>query len=144
MAFRFSLQTLLRVREIAEEREERLLTQILAQISATRQELHTLEGQVQMLLERSERELASSIKAAQLNITYGHMRALEGMQKDVTGQLAKLESLRDQQMKIYAAARKNREVLSDLRESQLASFQYRQGRQEQALMDDNFSSRRRR
>ncbi len=144
MAFRFSLQTLLRVREIAEEREERLLTQILGQISSTRQELHTLEVQVQLLLERSERELASSIKAAQLRVTYGHMRALEGMQKDVTGQLTKLESLREQQMKIYAAARKNRELLSDLRESQLASFHYQQGRQEQALMDDNFSSRMRR
>ena len=144
MGFRFSLQTVLRVREIAEQREERLLTQILAQISATRHELQALESKVQLLLEQSKQELASSIKAAQLNVTYGHMRALQAMQKDVVEQLAKLEFLRDQQMKIYAAARRNREVLSELREGQLARFQYQQARQEQALMDDNFSARMRR
>ena len=141
MGFRFSLATVLRVREIAEEREERLLTQILGQIAKTQQELQELQAQVELLLRRSERELASSISAAQLHITYGQMRALELMQKDLAEQLVKLEGLRDQQMKVYAAARRNREVLSELREAQLEKFQYELSRQEQALMDDNFSAR---
>jgi flagellar FliJ protein len=141
MAFRFSLATVLRVREIAEEREERLLTQILGQIAKTRQELNDLKAQVDMLLRRSETELTTSISAAQLHITYGQMRALELMQKDVAEQLAKLETLRDQQMKIYAAARQNREVLSALREDQIERYRYLLSRQEQALMDDNFSAR---
>ena len=141
MAFRFSLATVLRVREIAEEREERLLTQILGQIAKTRQELHDLKAQVDMLLRRSEGELARSISAAQMHITYGQMRALELMQKDVAEQLGKLEALRDQQMKNYAAARRNREVLSELREGQEERFHYEQSRQEQALMDDNFAAR---
>ena len=141
MTFRFSLATVLRVREIAEEKEERLLTQILSQIAKTQQELHELKAQVDMLLRRSEDELASSISAAQLHITYGHMRALELMQKDVAEQLVKLESLRDQQMKVYAAARRSREVLSELREAQMERFRYDLLRQEQALMDDNFAAR---
>jgi flagellar FliJ protein len=141
MAFRFSLATVLRVREIAEEKEERLLTQILGQIAKTRQELNDLKAQVDMLVRRSAAELATTISAAQLQITYGQMRALELMQKDVSEQLSKLEMLRDQQMKIYAAARRNREVISQLREDQLDRFRYLLSRQEQALMDDNFAAR---
>lgn len=141
MAFQFSLATVLRVREIAEEKEERLLTQILSQIAATRQELNDLKASVDMLLRRSERELATWISAAQLHITYGQMRALEVMQKDVAEQLLKLEALRDQQMKIYGAARRHREVLSQLREDQLEQYRYQLSRQEQALMDDNFAAR---
>jgi flagellar export protein FliJ len=141
MAFQFSLATVLRVREIAEEKEERLLTQILGQIAKTRQDLNDLKAQVDMLLRRSASELTSSISAAQLHITYGQMRALELMQKDVAEQLAKLETLRDQQMKNFAAARRKREVLSQLREDQLERFQYERSRQEQALMDDNFAAR---
>jgi flagellar FliJ protein len=141
MAFRFSLATVLRVREIAEEKEERLLTQILAQIAKTKQELNDLKAQVDMLLRRTEAELATSISAAQLHITYGQMRALELMQKDVSEQLVKLELLRDQQMKIYAAARRNRQVISQLREDQIERFRYTLSRQEQALMDDNFAAR---
>ena len=141
MGFRFSLATVLRVREIAEDKEERLLTQILGQIAKTRQELHDLKAQVDMLLRKSETQLASTISAAQLHITYGQMRALEIMQKDLVEQLAKLETLRDQQMKVYATARRNREVLSELREGQLERFRYELTRQEQALMDDNFAAR---
>ena len=141
MAFKFSLATVLRVREIAEDKEERLLTQILGQIAKTKQELNDLQSQVDMLLRRSENELASSISAAQLHITYGQMRALEVMQKDVAEQLTKLEMLRDQQMKVFATARRNREVISQLREDQMERFKYELSRQEQALMDDNFSAR---
>lgn len=140
MAFKFSLATVLRVREIAEDKEERLLTQILGQIAKTKQELNDLQAQVDMLLRRTENELASSISAAQLHITYGQMRALEVMQKDVAEQLTKLEMLRDQQMKVFATARRNREVISQLREDQMERFKYELSRQEQALMDDNFSA----
>jgi flagellar FliJ protein len=141
MKFQFTLATVLRVREIAEEREERLLTQILGQIAKTRQELHDLQAQVALLLERSERDLKSSMAAAQLHITYAQMRALELMQKDVIEQLGKLESLRDHQMNIYRAARRNREVLTELREDQKERFAYEAMRREQSLMDDNFAAR---
>jgi flagellar export protein FliJ len=142
MRFAFSLATVLRVRQIAEEREERLLTQILAQIATTRRELNELQEQVTLLIERSQREMQSSIAAAQLQITYGHWRALETMQKDVAEQLSKLEELRDLQMSKYGEARRNREVLTQLREDQMDRFRYEVARREQSLMDDNFSSRR--
>jgi flagellar export protein FliJ len=141
MAFHFTLATVLRLREIAEQREERLLTRILAQVASTRQSLDELKLQVASLLTTRERELQSQTSAAQLQITYAQMRALELMQRDVSDQLSKLELLRQQQMKTYEAARRAREVVASLRETQWQSYLYQQARQEQKLMDDNFISR---
>jgi hypothetical protein len=130
------------VREIAEQREERLLTQILTQIQKTRLNLADLKREVDVLLKMREQELQRQTPAAQLQVTYAQMRALEIMQKDVAEQLQKLEALRLQQMKIYDAARMAREVIAEVRNKQEAVYSYEQARQEQKRLDDNFSSRR--
>jgi flagellar export protein FliJ len=142
MGFQFSLATVLRLREIAEQREERLLTQILVQINSTRQSLDELKTQVNALLRRREQELQERTPAAQLHVNYAQMRALEAMQKDVTDQLAQLETLRLQQVKIYDAARCARELVAAVREQQFERFIYERARQEQMMMDDMFISRR--
>jgi len=141
MAFKFSLATVLRLREIDEEREEKLLGQILSQITSTRLELEDLHRQVENLLRSREQQLQTTTSAAQLQITYGHMRALEILQKDVKEQIANLEELRDQQMNIYQNARRNREVVTSLRDQQRLVYREMKKRQEQALMDDNFAAR---
>jgi flagellar export protein FliJ len=141
MAFHFTLATVLRLREIAEQREERLLTRILAQITSTRQSLDELQQEVSTLLRLRERELQTSAPAAKLHITYAQMRSLEVMQREVNEQLAKLEGLRQQQMKVYEAAHRAREVVAGLRENQLQAYLYQQARAEQKLMDDNFIAR---
>jgi flagellar FliJ protein len=142
MAFKYSLATLLRVREIAEEREERLLGRILAQVAATRNELNQLQAQVSQMLKRRESDLATLTSAAQLHISYGQMRALEEMQKDLTAQLAKLEKLRDEQIKTYELSRRNREVLTQHKEDRREEHRYEAARQEQNFMDDVFNSKR--
>jgi flagellar FliJ protein len=141
MGFKFSLATVLRLREIDEEREERLLGQILSEITSTRLELDDLHRQVENLLRSREQQLQTTTSAAQLQITYGHMRALENLQKDVTEQIKNLEGLRDQQMRIYQNARRNREVVSSLRDQQQVVYRELKKRQEQSLMDDNFAAR---
>jgi flagellar FliJ protein len=141
MAFKFTLATVLRLREIDEEREERLLGQILSQIASTRLELDDLQLQVDNLLRSREQQLQTTTSAAQLQITYGHMRALEVLQKDVAVQIDNLETLRDQQMRIYQNARRNREVVTSLRDQQQAVYREMRKRKEQAQMDDNFAAR---
>lgn len=143
MGFRFALATLLRLREIAELREERLLGQILNQIAQSRQTLAELEAQRQSLIAQRELALRQTTSAFDITGFYGRMRGIEDQELAGREHLAKLMTLREQQMKIYETAHRNRELLSGLRSDQLEAFQREQIRQEQNAMDDNFSSRRR-
>lgn len=142
MAFRFSLATLLRLREIAEQREERLLGQIQNQIAQNRQTLIELEAQRQGVIRQRELALQQQTSGAEIEGFYGRLRALEDLEKSGREQLAKLEALRLQQMKAYETAHRNRDLLSGMRADKLELFRREQMRQEQNLMDDNFSSRR--
>jgi flagellar export protein FliJ len=142
MGFQFSLATLLRLREIAEDREERHLAQILSQIARTRLSLRECQTQNMNLIRAREGQIRRQLSGAQLQITYNQLRSLELMQKEIQDQLDKLEVVRDQQMKTYEAAHRDREALSQIREKQLQHFRYEQSRREQSTMDDTFASRR--
>jgi flagellar export protein FliJ len=143
MAFRFSLATVLRLKEIAEEREERLLGQILQQIAQQMQRIADLEAQRADLIRRREAGLQQQMSAAELHISYGQMQSLEVKKKEAHVQLAKLESLRIQQVKIYETAHQNYELLTSMRVEHLELYRREQAKQEQGIMDDNFVSRRR-
>ena len=142
MAFRFSLDTLLRVREIDEQREERLLGQILNQITQTYKTLADLAVQRRAMITQRESSLQQQTSAAELMLSYERIRANDEMVRTGQHQLVKLHAMKDQQMKVYETAHSNREVLSTMREKQREHYKQDQSRKEQSMMDDNFSSRR--
>ena len=142
MGFRFPLETLLRVREIAEQREERLLGQILAQIAQAHQTLTNLTEQRRAIINQRESSLQQQTSAFEITRSYEAIRTIDELEKSCITQLAKLEALKDQQMKAYEVAHRNQELLSGLREKQLAHYQQEQTRKEQSVMDDTFGSRR--
>lgn len=143
MGFRFPLATLLRLREIAEQREERLLGQILNQIVQGRQTLADLEVQRRNLIAQRELALQQTTSAFDIMGFYGRMQEIDTLEATGREHLAKLVTLREQQMKVYEAAHRNRELLSGMKGEQLEAYRRDQTRQEQSAMDDNFSSRRR-
>jgi flagellar export protein FliJ len=143
MGFRFSLATLLRLREIAEQREECLLGQILNQMVQSRQTLADLEAQRRGLIVRRELALQETTSAFDIVGFYCRMNEIDDLERTGREHLAKLTALREQQMKIYEIAHRNRELLSGMRSDQREIFLREQTRQEQNAMDDNFSSRRR-
>ncbi|MBB5056396.1 flagellar FliJ protein [Granulicella aggregans] len=142
MAFRFSLATLLKLREIAEQREERLLGQIQGQIGQSRQALVDLAARREGLFRMREEALQQSTSAVDLLNSYEQVRVVENLEESGRVQLAKLETLRDQQMKIYQAAHCKAEVLTEMRGDQKELFYKELAKKEQGTMDDNFSSRR--
>lgn len=141
MGFRFPLATVLRLREIAEEREERLLGQILYRIAQVRQNLIDIAERRQNLISTRESDLHISRPAAQLQSSYGQLDALELAKKQAEEQLAKLETLRSQQLVIYRTAHRDREVLAGMRTKQKDKYQADRSLREQKDMDDNFVSR---
>jgi flagellar export protein FliJ len=142
MAFKFSLATVLRLREIAEEREERLLMQIRQQIAQSHQELMDLDARCKAVIAHRESQLAAQIPATELQDSYLQIAVLEERKKVVREHLTKLEMLRVQQMKVYETAHRNREVIEQIREEKLEDFKREQVRRDQHLMDDNFSARK--
>ena len=142
MAFRFSLATLLRLREIAEQREERLLGQIQNQIVQSRQTLADLALQREGVIRQREQALNQVTTGVALSDSYTQVKMIQGLEESGHEQLAKLLLLRDQQMKIYQSAHRNSEVLSEMRVEQKDEFYKERTKQEQKVMDDSFSSRR--
>ena len=142
MAFRFPLATLLRLREIAEEREERALGRLLSEMAQVRHSLSDLQTQRINLIQTRERCAKLLISSAELQSSYGQVAYVERRQAEVRDHLTKLELLRVEQLRRYEIAHRDREVLSGMREEQLDTYRREQTRQEQNSMDDNFSSRR--
>ena len=142
MAFQFSLDTVLRVRGIVEEREERILQKILFEIS---QSLETLTRTDVEIAESDASRRADVFKSNighHLHASYGAVRALKQNRKDLEGQIAKLEQLRERQLIVYAAARRNREMITDMREEKRGAYDSDMARREQKTLDDNYIARR--
>lgn len=144
MGFCFPLATVLRIREITEQREERLLGQILSQIAQAHQTLSDIEMQSRNLLAQREAALKHSATGMEVVTFDGQLRQLAAIQVAGKEHLAQLMLLREKQIHIYEAAHRNRELLSSIKTTQLEEFQRLRAKQEQNAMDDNFSSRRNR
>jgi flagellar FliJ protein len=142
MAYRFPLAAVLRLREINEQREERLLTQILAQVTQAREAIAALDLQIAEAAARRETELLERTPAAQLHAAYGMSALLKERKQFTVDQLAQFEQLRDKQIKTYQAAHQAREVLSTMRKKQRDSFLAEQARHQQKALDDMFIARR--
>ncbi len=142
MAFEFTLETVLRVRKIAEDREERLLTQILQQIAQCRQSLTDLALRRTELCLGRERVLAAGTSAAELLLLNGQIRTVEALEESGRQHWAGLEKLRAQQMIVYETAHANRSLLATMREQARDRFEAEQAREEQKQMDDRFSAAR--
>lgn len=142
MAFEFSLATVLQVRGILEEQEERMLKKILSEIVRTGEAIAGVDA----VLARSDASrsegLFKPIPGHKLHAFYGEIAALKQNRKDLEERMRKLEELRNKQLKIYENARRNREMLTDMRDEQRSEYETDMTRQEQKALDDIFISRR--
>ena len=141
MAFKFSLATVLQVRKIREEREERMLQQIQFEIN---QALGVL-AQVDTALERSNLSRRDVVLQNQegrdVHESYGELAALKQNRSEIEAHLAKLNDLRLRQLKIVETARGDREMLTDMRNDQLDAYRSGTAKREQKVLDDNFGAR---
>ena len=144
MGFRFPLATVLRVRTIQEEREERLLQQILVEIAQT----VTLQTQVDAALERAGADRGTQFtrqaKGSDVHSHYGELASLQEQKAALQVHREKLEELKGKQVKVYEAARQARELLAGLGDTQRAAYRADLAKREQKALDDNFASRQHR
>jgi flagellar export protein FliJ len=141
MAFRFSLESVLRYRESLEKVEEIALHKIVQEIAGTTLQLQKIEDEQQLLRDQRERDLAQGLPAAYLqDLSLQELQLLTGAEK-IRTRLLELESNRVQQLAIYQQAQQAREILSEVRKQKHESYLVELRRQEQKGLDELFLAR---
>ncbi len=138
----FPLEAVLKVRENAELREERILSQILAQIAETRRSIERIDTDLAATFAARQSEVQQPLLASHLHSSYSRRALLQQARKDLDGQISQWLHLRDRQMSIYQAARRDREMITDLREQHRSNQQRELARKEQSALDETFLARR--
>jgi len=142
MSFQFPLATVLRVRGVVEEKEERMLQQINAEIAQAREVLEHIATEIAELDVSRSTEVFKARVGHNIHASYGRMNELKQNRKMFEDQLAKLEGLRDRQIAIYESARRNREVLTNMHDEKRTAYESDLARIEQKTIDDNYIARR--
>ncbi len=144
MAFRFTLQPVLRLRQGLEERERQRLLLVNSLLAERRRELDDLK-QARILAASS---LAEAMQAGMVGSEF-HFQTTsivtQGRREEIAmRQVAELERQCLEQQAAYREAQKQRKILENLRDRQLASWRLDQARREQQRLDDLFMLRQRR
>jgi len=142
MPFQFPLATVLRIRGVLEEKEERLLQQILGEIAQTREALARTADEIAESDASRRSEVFQTRVGHNIHAFYGRMNELKQNRKNLEEQLEKLEQLRAMQIAVYETARRNREMLTGMHEEQRSAYETGLARLEQKTIDDNYIARR--
>lgn len=144
MAFQFSLAAVLRVRESMERREERALQTIQLEVARVLHQIEQLSTAIGGAHRARETALQQTISGGHLHTLLWEEQGAEQRLKSMLAKLQVLEQARDEQMKVYQAAHREREMLTDMRKKQKDLYERERLREEQKRLDDLFMARRHR
>jgi flagellar FliJ protein len=144
MPFRFSLATVLRVRESLEKREERALQKIQLEMARVLHQIEELNAEITKSLEAREHAMQQPIPASHLQMLVWQVQAAGEKRGTLFQNLLVLEHERDLQIKVYQQAHRDRETLTDMSNQQRDIYEQEQARSEQKTLDDIFMARRHR
>ena len=142
MAFKFPLATVLRIRGVVEDREERLLQRIQQEIAQARQAIAQVNSDIAESNASRHTELFKPSTGSNVHAAYSGIEELKRRRQELQTQLAKLEELKEVQLNAYRAARRDREMLTDMRDRKRSLYKIEVSKREQHTLDDNFIARR--
>jgi len=138
MAFRYSLQAILRLRQSLERQEEQRLFAIAAIVGRLRGEIEWIE---EIRLEARRSALARLMQAglgAELQFASVCDEAYARRQDQLQRDMQTAEKKRVEQLRIYQMARQKRETFEGLRDRQEAVYKLDAARREQQRADEMF------
>jgi flagellar export protein FliJ len=142
MGFEFALSPVLSLREVVEEREERLLLQIIQEIAATTESIDGVNADLAAADAVRRAELAKPSNGALLRAWYAHVEDLRQRRREFEQKVAKLEELREKQRQAYQTAHRDRQMLDEMRDREQATYDNMTARREQSSLDDSFAAQR--
>jgi flagellar export protein FliJ len=140
MAFRYSLQPLLRLRLSLERQEEQRLFALAALVARLRADIDQLELNSLAARRAELQELAEAGIGSGSSIQFAAIcrEAFAVARKKMVLELQEAERKRLHQLKEYQAVRQKREILEGLRERQEAAYELEFARHEQQAADEIF------
>ena len=138
MAFRYSLQPILRLRQSLERQEEQKLLAIAATVARLRAELADLDSAHLRQKDATLRGLMQAPAGALLQFMAVCDIAVEEKRRTLEAQLKEAERRRLEQLDQYQEARQKREILEGLRKRQQFAYDLDLGRHEQQRTDEAF------
>jgi flagellar FliJ protein len=141
MAYRFSLATVLRVRESIENREELALQRIKFEIAGVRRRIEELNVEIENKYNARNKVLQKPVHAHRLQAILSEVNAAIEKRQALIDSLQTLESEREKRTKAYQAAHTDRQMLTDILTQQVNAYEQEQVRNQQKQIDEIFASR---
>jgi|HubBroStandDraft_5_1064220.scaffolds.fasta_scaffold275616_2 flagellar FliJ protein len=142
MAFRFALETLLRLRQGLERQQELRLQAANHRVAMLRQQIEDVRNEIGNIEARRSPQRESGISAAELQFDVLCRSVLAERQNTLQKQLAEAETYRRARSEDFKQARQQREVMDVLRRQRFEDYRQEEARQDQRRLDDLFLLRR--
>lgn len=141
MAFRYRLESLLRLQRSIEKQEENRLLACVAQVTALRKEIDEWEEARRNRKRRSAEEMKEGSTGAALTLTAEWDAGVRRKQKQIAALLVQAEEARKAQVAKVQQERQKREVLEGLKDRLENAFDQEELRRVQQVMDDMYLTR---
>lgn len=138
MPFHFALSSLLRLRESFENIELQRLQAVAAQVAQVRAEIDSIEAEMEASRRQVLEQASAGISGAELHIAALGDSARKERRTVLLAKQDGLERTRREQQARYTEARRQREILCNLRQRQFSAYQLEQSRREQQQIDELF------
>jgi flagellar export protein FliJ len=144
MAFRYPLQSVLRLKQSLERQEEQRLFTIAARVARLRSAIEQLEDSRLEAQRVASEEMIRGSWGAVVQFAAACDAAAAEAERPLRAQLAEAERQRLEQLTVYKNARQKREIFEGLRERQEERYDREAAHREQEQVDDTFLTRFRR
>jgi flagellar export protein FliJ len=138
MAFHFPLEAVLHFRKSLEHQQELRLRAANQQVARARHLIEQLDHAISRLRNREAQALGAGTSAAELRFGLEREAELRQHRHNLESELARLETQRDQQQKLFRQARRERETFESLRDHQLREYERNSARRQQRELDALF------
>jgi flagellar export protein FliJ len=142
MAFRFPLESVLRLRQNLEHQQELLLQQANQKVLAITHQIEQLETTNAESAKRQLLQLQSGVSAAELQFDLLCQSMRMQLRHALDRKLAEAQGARDACFENFRQARRRREVVEAVHHNQLQLYRQHEARQNQRRADDLFLLRR--
>ncbi len=136
MAFRFSLEPVLRLRASYERLERLRLLAIVAMIVRVRQEIAVVAYETAEAGRSKQARLAAGVAGVDLHLEAAVERGRAARREQLDRRLAALERTQENQRRAFHTARQKRQILENLRARRWEEYRRGQSRREQQQLDE--------
>ena len=133
MAFRFSLQPILRLRASVERMEQLRMLLMAAQIARVQREIDALEEVLSAERQRRYSSLSEGMPAAELHFERAREETRAEQIRMLRDLLAGLRRKHEEQRRVYQAARQRKEIIENLRKRRFEEYRREQDRKSTRL-----------